>query len=515
MASTMFALETNTSTTTSADNINTTVTTVTIGDFVWNDFNRNGIQESYEKGVKDIIVGLYAKGSDGVFDTDDDVLIDYTTTDDDGKYLFNNVTPGEYAVKLFDFSFPVDFIVCPMNAGNNPEKDSDFNPESRMSDAFVVTAQANHTDFDAGLFNPCAGFIPSMTIGNAQSIAAGSSVEPLTILSPTIYHPEDYEFQWMKKTAYTNWAPIAGANGMTYLPPAVTIETYFVLCYRLANCPASNYKESNVILIEIDHYSANFDTDNINILIDETTTFTANAGPYTGYDWSVTGGTIVSDNGDSIEVVWDEAGTYTVTLTVTAPDGTTYTTTTTVTVGTPASSSCCQAGQVLTTLCHTYIPAGSSIPTTCNVSVPCQYADAYLATGQYFCGACVGSPSCGTGAFLSSLETEEVAYETTRSTIPSVETTFELDRDVNVFPNPAMTQVTLELNTKHMPNQGQAITVQLLDMQQKVHQVLSVNNTSQVEQLSINLDNLPNGIYLLKIDNGKAVSYMKKFVKMD
>ncbi len=509
--------------------------TDTIGDFIWNDYDRDGIQDGYEKGIKDIIVGLYQKGPDGDFGTDDDVLIDYTTTDDDGQYLFTEVQSGEYAVKLYDFSFPASFVVCPKNAGNNDNKDSDFDPDTYMSEAFMFDNQVGMRAIDAGLMNPCAGFIPSLTIGNGQVVGTGEAPDELTVLAPNIAHPEDYEFQWMKKTAFSSWMPIPGANEMSYTPGGIFSDTYFVLCYRLAGCSSSDYKESNVIVIEVGNCVVPIVTpNNVEFCIDEAITFEAGSFSVNlSYEWDAEGGTISSSTDNTTTITWFEPGDYYVDLTATSPNGCEHTTRKLIHVRECNDYPCCANGQVLTTLCYSGGGTGSGT-ILCSVQVPCTITQDLLASGQYFCGPCTGSTSCGTGFFLSSIDYDsdlmsEMGLNESAELVASseddnddaieveVETSTETEAakaHLSVFPNPASTKITLSLDTKEFSNYGDVITVQLLDMQSRLHQTKVVGHTSDNEQLDFDLRNLPDGIYLLKIINGDDTPIAKKFVKM-
>jgi uncharacterized surface anchored protein len=58
--------------------------------------NANGIQEAGDNGIKDAIVKLYKE--DGTF-------VAETTTDQNGKYLFDKLIPGNYYV---EFTTPAD-----------------------------------------------------------------------------------------------------------------------------------------------------------------------------------------------------------------------------------------------------------------------------------------------------------------------------------------------------------------------------------------------------------------------
>ena len=70
-----------------------------IGDFVWNDVDTDGMQDSDEVGIAGVVMALVsAPGADGIYGTTDDTVTATATTRDDGFYLFTNVTPGEYVI---------------------------------------------------------------------------------------------------------------------------------------------------------------------------------------------------------------------------------------------------------------------------------------------------------------------------------------------------------------------------------------------------------------------------------
>ena len=89
-----------------------------IGDTVWRDDN-DGIQETGEEGIEGATVRLY---------TPDDVLIDTTTTDSLGKYIFTGLLPGDYYVE-FDKSTAINAenltLSSPPIKGTNDNEDSD------------------------------------------------------------------------------------------------------------------------------------------------------------------------------------------------------------------------------------------------------------------------------------------------------------------------------------------------------------------------------------------------------
>ncbi|MCG8484394.1 MAG: carboxypeptidase regulatory-like domain-containing protein, partial [Clostridia bacterium] len=93
---------------------------VRIGDYVWLDKNRDGIQDPSEKGIKGINVKLILS---------DDTTIE-TETDENGFYEFDNLTPGTYKVV---FKAPERHRFTVLYAGSQ-EKDSNADTRSGMSD---------------------------------------------------------------------------------------------------------------------------------------------------------------------------------------------------------------------------------------------------------------------------------------------------------------------------------------------------------------------------------------------
>jgi hypothetical protein len=69
---------------------------LSLGNIVWKDVNRNGIQDNGEVGINAASVKLYVDAnSDG---TPDGAAIFTTSTDANGLYIFNNLNPGNYVV---------------------------------------------------------------------------------------------------------------------------------------------------------------------------------------------------------------------------------------------------------------------------------------------------------------------------------------------------------------------------------------------------------------------------------
>ncbi len=112
-----------------------------IGDFVWADRNRDGLQDPDEPGVAGVKVTL-KDGAGGAVAT--------ATTDDKGKYGFEKLKDGTYQVC---FAVPADFTVTRRDAGSE-DRDSDADPDGCTAPRTV--GGPSHEDFavDLGLLSP-------------------------------------------------------------------------------------------------------------------------------------------------------------------------------------------------------------------------------------------------------------------------------------------------------------------------------------------------------------------------
>jgi hypothetical protein len=127
-----------------------------IGDYVWNDENMDGIQDTGEEGISDVPVNLY----DCM-----DSLIASTTTGNDGFYLFNNLTPGDYYV---EFIAPSGYFFSPPDQGGDDERDSDADPATGKTICTTLEAGESQLRWDAGLYmeecGDCDGGVIELTL---------------------------------------------------------------------------------------------------------------------------------------------------------------------------------------------------------------------------------------------------------------------------------------------------------------------------------------------------------------
>ena len=108
-----------------------------LGDRVWKDLDRDGLQDSCEPGVKDVVVRLLDAAGNVVAET---------KTDASGLYKFANLAPGEYMV---DFDAPAGYGFTKQFADSR-YKQYDSNVDVETGRATVVLT-ANDATIDAGL----------------------------------------------------------------------------------------------------------------------------------------------------------------------------------------------------------------------------------------------------------------------------------------------------------------------------------------------------------------------------
>ncbi|MFF0148556.1 DUF7850 domain-containing protein [Amycolatopsis sulphurea] len=113
-----------------------------IGDRVWKDLNRNGLQDDGEPGYPELPVTL----KDGAGGT-----VASTRTAADGSYLFDKRPDGTYQVCFDVHALPGGLAVTRRGAGD-PARDSDADPDSGCTAPFTLGGKARErTDLDLGL----------------------------------------------------------------------------------------------------------------------------------------------------------------------------------------------------------------------------------------------------------------------------------------------------------------------------------------------------------------------------
>ena len=110
-----------------------------LGDFVWFDINGNGQQDAGEPGLQGVTVNLLdANGN----------VVNTTTTDANGQYLFAGLSPDTYIVEFVTPSSYTEVISTgtDVNDGSN----SDYDPATNRTAPIIIVSGVNELDVDAG-----------------------------------------------------------------------------------------------------------------------------------------------------------------------------------------------------------------------------------------------------------------------------------------------------------------------------------------------------------------------------
>ncbi|GIV33142.1 MAG: hypothetical protein KatS3mg031_0677 [Chitinophagales bacterium] len=114
-----------------------------IGDYVWNDTNANGVQDSSETGIPAIKVTLIDAGTQAV--------VASTFTDSLGFYLFDGLPPGSYYLIFDHTTAPANFVPTYVNAGDD-DKDSDADQVTGQTSIYTLSAGDSVLTVDAGYY---------------------------------------------------------------------------------------------------------------------------------------------------------------------------------------------------------------------------------------------------------------------------------------------------------------------------------------------------------------------------
>ena len=93
--------------------------TAELGDRVWFDTNKNGVQDAGEKGAAGVKVTLLDASGNSVGSP--------LVTDANGNYLFTNLKPGAYSVQFDKTTLPAGYVFTGQDQGGDDQRDSDVN----------------------------------------------------------------------------------------------------------------------------------------------------------------------------------------------------------------------------------------------------------------------------------------------------------------------------------------------------------------------------------------------------
>lgn len=116
-----------------------------VGDYVWDDLDSDGIQDTGEPALSNIVVRLY--------DAQTNLLLS-KVTDAAGLYSFTNLAPAAYIIQ---FAAPPFVMFSPANQGGDDARDSDANQTTGFTAPFTLSSGENNTTVDAGFLFSAAG----------------------------------------------------------------------------------------------------------------------------------------------------------------------------------------------------------------------------------------------------------------------------------------------------------------------------------------------------------------------
>lgn len=148
--------------------LTTTPTPINIGNFVWDDLNKNGRQDAGEPGFPGVTVQLWNASKTN--------LLDNTVTDAFGSYVLSAPNPGSYRVRAL-LPNPANDQFSPKNKSDgNDNKDSDVNPSGTHFGFTAVidigSNVANINNIDIGIIK----FIPPTPTATPEPINIGNFV---------------------------------------------------------------------------------------------------------------------------------------------------------------------------------------------------------------------------------------------------------------------------------------------------------------------------------------------------
>ena len=115
-----------------------------IGSQVWQDLNRNGIQDDGEPGIANVSVELLDQNG---------ATAGTAVTDGQGRFVFDRLEPSDYRLR-FPVSLPSGFSLTGNDLGGNDAKDSDANPLTGETAPTTLIGGESDMTWGAGYSQP-------------------------------------------------------------------------------------------------------------------------------------------------------------------------------------------------------------------------------------------------------------------------------------------------------------------------------------------------------------------------
>jgi uncharacterized repeat protein (TIGR01451 family) len=121
---------------------NCTTKPASLGDYVWVDADKNGVQGPNETPISGVNVTLYTNG----------VASATTVSNANGYYSFTSLIPGSSNSYSVGFTTPAGYTATLANQGSDDAKDSDANPTTGRTQSVTLTSGEFNSTLDAGFY---------------------------------------------------------------------------------------------------------------------------------------------------------------------------------------------------------------------------------------------------------------------------------------------------------------------------------------------------------------------------
>lgn len=482
-----------------------------IGDFVWLDLNRNGIQDPGEPGIPGVTVIVT-----GV--VEDEPYSDTTVTNANGLYFFDVPPPGNYKVT---FVLPPGSDLTPTirYAGGDDTKDSNMDPVTFMTEVVFIERGDVNLTLDAGFYDFCVNLTSAGTIGYDQYLC-GPGGTPSTIIELT--EPQgglgEIEYLWMQSTIggpfnNQNWTAIPNSNTRNYTPGTLYETTYFIRCTRRENCP---FLETNIVAVVVGNETVAEINGPPTACKQTLTTFTAtNEGPGATYQWDLGPAAVPRFvTGINATTTFSSFGSFEIKLTVSQGG---------------CTSSAVRRLTVLSTCGGLTIDANAVNNEAVNINwnlpedgLDYTFAVEHSKDGELFAPiAEVHAPAYAAGGLRHytymddapkkgynyyRIRTVDAIGREAQSNVASV-VLYAGSELMHFFPNPVQDQLTVEI----FDAMNDEVTLQVVNINGTILQTVQVPRNADRQQLDFS--NLPAGTYFIKVRYGRIDVKVLKVLK--
>ena len=161
--------------------------TASIGDFVWEDINGNGIQDAGEPGVAGVVIRLNGQSVSGK------TIANSTTSESNGKYVFDKLPHGTYRLT---FEKPSGYIFTDIGKGT-ADNDSDGDATTGQTSQITLTIGEKVENVDAGFyrFGVLGDFVWNDVNGNGMQDTGEAGISAVPVKVNNISAPQMAEKQ--------------------------------------------------------------------------------------------------------------------------------------------------------------------------------------------------------------------------------------------------------------------------------------------------------------------------------